>query len=132
MAFLRFDMVLQLGGLGLCSLGITSRRTLVEIMTPGKDIEVHVGVVPAWCYRGACFELVRAISGAIYMSVCSKLSCSSGLEVWRLVDDYLYVRKRCPKILAASPLVMTVKPCDFGSAFGFWFSWAGLSGRSGL
>jgi hypothetical protein len=44
-------------------LGIPSRRTLVEIMTPGKDIEVHVGVVPAWCYRGACFELVRAISG---------------------------------------------------------------------
>ena len=43
--------------------GIPSRRTLVEIMTPGEYIEVHVGVVPAWCYRGACFELVRAISG---------------------------------------------------------------------
>ena len=69
-------MVLQLGGPGapagagpargvaviLSPLGIPSRRA-VEIMTPGKDIEVHVGVVPAWCYRGACFELVRAISG---------------------------------------------------------------------
>ena len=54
--------MVKAGGLTLV-LGIPSRRTLVEIMTPGKDIEVHVGVVPAWCYRGACFELVRAISG---------------------------------------------------------------------
>ena len=46
-------------------------------MTPEKDIEVHVGVVPvvlSWRLFRTC---AGNLGGAIYMSACSILSCSS-------------------------------------------------------
>ena len=50
------------GACGWGTVGIPSRRTLVEIVTPVKDIEVHVGVVPAWCYR-VSWRLFRTCAG---------------------------------------------------------------------
>ena len=57
----------------------------------------------------------------------AKLDCARlhEVEVWKFggwsTIIYMVEKDERPKILAASTLVMTVKPCDFGSAFGFLF-----------
>ena len=60
-----------------------------------------------------------------------KAARGGGFEFWRLVDDHVLRSKKVLEIFGSIFQAMTVKPYDFGSAFGFWFSWAGLGGRSG-